>query len=225
MPVPHWVVDSESTRFACAAKPLLFYSSLKIGPPSYQCTMNTHSSSWFFTFRVPQRLLLLWVGIFWYTKPFQNSEEAGGHWGCARPPLAPGWRYRAPFRLWWGQKFLHLRNTEEPCVGGENRSDSREGKKLKNHDSLALEHLTSHVLPREKPPCFPKLWVQTKNRNVQKATAWDKHFLDVLPEAWVREMGRMHDVRWTPWDNVNLFCTTYSAVVWDFSLKYKDFRW
>lgn len=34
-------------------------------------------------------------------------------------------------------------------MGGENRSDSREGKKLKNHDSLALEHLTSHVLPRE----------------------------------------------------------------------------
>lgn len=51
---------------------------------------------------------------------------------------------------------------------------SRERKKLKNHESLVVEHLLSRILPREKPPCFQKLWVQKKKRNVHKPTAWKK---------------------------------------------------
>lgn len=81
---------------------------------------------------------------------------------------------------------------QRDLVGGENRFEchedlwvwvSREGKKLRNHNSLVVEHLVSPILPREKLLCFQKLWIQKKERVWKEGHCLGKGSLSFLPEA------------------------------------------
>lgn len=171
-----------STGFGFAAKPLLCCSSLKIGTHNNKHTFLSCSlPRWLFTFWVPESF----IAMAWRIPVYKTFSEFRGS-------LRTSGVARAFFCAWLKvqSSLPSLGEVRSSCISTPRRTLvweeervwvvwrplclSRERKKLKNHESLVVEHLLSPILPREKPPCFQKLWVQKKKRNVHKPTAWKK---------------------------------------------------
>lgn len=123
-------------------------------------------------------------------------------------------------------------SNQRDLVGGENRSEGRdlwvwvsgEGKKLKKHNSLVLEHLVSHILPRVKLLCFQKFWIQKKNVYEKKSLP-GKRFPRFFAWGFWKKKKKNVKREWcrcSPWNNVNLSVTyrvlSPGAFLWSASI-------
>lgn len=209
-------------------------SSARIGATSCQSQQPTHfstCSSWrLLTCWVPQSLLLLSVDMLWHTELSLNSEEIWAH--RSGPGLLCPVR-GAELASTAGEADTSAFPNQRDLAGGESRSEwhedlrgwvSREGKKLKNHNSLAVKRLVNPILPRERLLCFQTRWIQKKERVWKEGRCLGEGSRSLLPAACEKKMWRVsvvdvpHGIMW-------IFFVACSVVTWGFSLKCKDSRW
>lgn len=146
--------------------------------------------------------------MFWHTELSLNSEEIWAH-RSGSGLLCPV--RGAELTSIAGEADTSVFPNQRDLVGGESRFEwhedlrgwvSREGKKLKNHNSLVVKRLVNPILPREKLLCFQTRWIQKKERVWKEGHCLGEGFRSLLPAACGKKMWRVsvvdvpHGIMW-----------------------------